>query len=345
MGNESSKPADVHAPGGGPLAAGGPVAPVVAAVVVAKTDQSQGQRNRNVSLLNAKVGDVQGGDASTAATGATAPAAAAAVPSPAKPSRQDVDNFDYKRLRDDLMAFSLGEAAFQYAERLNRETPNNPPVMALLAETAYLYEKSKNKGRREHWVDRCDVLQRGIDVARKCMHEHPDYGPCYRTYVLCACKMSDTEVWFKRWKPLSLFKHYNRIQAIGDRALELSPTSDVALGLAAIAGRCGTRLRHWYSPWHAAARYYQLPYQRDILLRSKALLERAHELDPRSVEIACRLGETLYELGDMNESRRWYTKVRDEMNAEDQRDSIWQTVAHTHLCSHFERPEWNIPFG
>lgn len=217
--------------------------------------------------------------------------------------------------------------------------------MAMLAETAFLYEKVKNKGRREHWVDRLDVLQHGVDVARKCMHDHPDYGPCYRAYVLCACKMSDNEVWFRRWKPLSLFKHYNRLQAIGDRALELYPSNDVALNLSSVAGRCATRLRHWYSPWHPVARWYGLPYQRDLLVRAKTLLEGCVDREPLNVEFACRLAEVLYELGDLNESRRWYVKVRDEMVAETQEDGVWQSIAHTHLCSHFDKATFNLPFG
>ena len=260
-------------------------------------------------------------------------------------TRAEQDMLHYTRLRDDLFAFSLGEAAFQYAERLNKESPDNPAVMALLSETAFLYEKTKNKGRREHWVDRLDVLQRGIDVSRKCMHDNPDYGPCYRTYILCASKMADNEVWFKRGKPLSLFKHYNRLQAIGDRALELYPSPDVALNLASVAGRCATRLRHWYSPWHPVARWYQLPYQRDLLLRSEKLMRHCVEMQPNNVEMACRLAEVLFELGELNESRRWYVRVRDEMQPDDPKENIWQTIAHTHLCSHFDRPSWNVPFG
>jgi tetratricopeptide (TPR) repeat protein len=264
---------------------------------------------------------------------------------PSKMSQSERDMFDYQKLRDDLFAFSLGEAAYQYAERLNNETPNNPALMALLGETAYLYEKLKNKGRREHWVDRLDVLQRGIDVSRKCMNDHPDYGPCWRSYVLCAAKLSDTEIWFKRWKPLSLFKHYNRLQAIGDHALELQPSSDTAMCLAAVAGRCATRIRHWYSPWHPVARWYNIPYQRDLLIRAKDLLEKATELEPENVEMTCRLAEVWYELGDMNKARRLYVKVRDEMQPPDPGQAIWQAVAHTHLISHFDKPEWNIPFG
>lgn len=262
-----------------------------------------------------------------------------------KLSRSERDQFDYQRLRDDLFAFSLGEAAYQYAERLNRESPNNPALMALLGETACLYEKLKNKGRREHWVDRLDVLQRGIDVSRKCMDDHPDYGPCWRSYVLCAAKMSDTEIWFKRWKPLSLFKNYNRLQAIGDHALELQPDADTAMMLAAVSGRCATRIRHWYSPWHPVARYYQIPYQMDLLKRAQHLLETATELQPENVEMQCRLAEVLYEIGDWNSARRLYVHVRDEMTVKDPSQAIWQAVAHTHLISHFDKPEWNIPFG
>lgn len=262
-----------------------------------------------------------------------------------KLTRAQRDQFDYQRLRDDLFAFSLGEAAYQYAERLNKESPNNPALMALLGETACLYEKLKNKGRREHWVDRLDVLQRGIDVSRKCMDDHPDYGPCWRSYVLCAAKMSDTEIWFRRWKPFSLFKHYNRLQAIGDHALELQPDADTAMCLAAVSGRCATRIRHWYSPWHPVARYFQIPYKKDLLIRAQHLLETATELQPDNVEMQCRLAEVLYELGDWNRARRLYVKVRDEMQVKDPSQAIWQAVAHTHLISHFDKPEWNIPFG
>ena len=59
----------------------------------------------------------------------------------------------------------------------------------------------------------------------------------------------------------------------------------------------------------------------------------------------CRLAEVEYELGDLNRARRLYVKVRDEMTAADPSQTIWQAVAHTHLISHFDKPEWNLPFG
>lgn len=271
----------------------------------------------------------------------------------AKPSADDIkklpkaeqDVFHYTKLRDDLFAFSLGEAAYQYATRLYKESPENPAVCALLAETAFIYEKQMVKQRREHWVDRCDTLQHGIDVSRKCVDEHPDYGPCYRSYVLCVSKMSDTEVWFRRWKPLSLFRHYNTLQTIGDRALDLYPSTDVAMNLANVSGRCATRLRHWYSPWHPLARWYGIPYQKDILRRAEKLLRICVEREPNNLEMACRLGEVLFELGEENEAKRWYRRCRDELSADDPKAQIWQSVAHTHLVSHFDKPSWNLPFG
>jgi tetratricopeptide (TPR) repeat protein len=267
---------------------------------------------------------------------------------PADPFLNDADRkavHEYTKLRDELMAFSLGEAAFQYAERLDRESPHNPAVMALLGETAVMYERMKNPARREHWVDRLDVLQRGIDVTRQCMKEFPDYGPCYRSYILCATKMADQEVWFRRWKPLSTFKHYNRIMAIGDRALELYPSADVYSALAGVTGRCATRIRHWYSPWRPVAWFYRVPTKDELLARSRDLHLECQELNPDSMENACRLAMVYYEIGDWNEARRWYIKVRDEMVPREPKEDIWQSVAHTHLCTHFEKTSWNVPFA
>jgi hypothetical protein len=157
--------------------------------------------------------------------------------------------------------------------------------------------------------------------------------------------MSDTEVWFRRMKPMSLFKHYNRLQAVGDKALEMEPSTEVAMQLANVAGRCATRIRHWYSPWHPIARWYNLPWQRDLLERGKKLMKLCIENDPANIEAACRLGEIHYELGEMNDARAWYKKCRDDMQADDPKDEIWQSVAHTHLCTHFEAASFNVPFG
>jgi hypothetical protein len=91
-------------------------------------------------------------------------------------SKNERDSYKYTKLRDDLLAFSLGEASFQYAERLNKETPDNPPVMALLGETAYLYEKLKNK----------DAVSTGSTVATSCNVES--------TLRVSACIVSLTTV-------------------------------------------------------------------------------------------------------------------------------------------------------
>lgn len=100
----------------------------------------------------------------------------------------ECDYDKYIQFRDELFSFSLGESAFDYAERLFQKTPDRPQVMALLGQTAALYDKKKNKVFRDHWCDRLDLLQRGVDVSRKCIKEHPQYGPCYRSYVMCATR-------------------------------------------------------------------------------------------------------------------------------------------------------------
>src|SRR4051812_10099112 len=81
-----------------------------------------------------------------------------------KQKKQAFDNPDiemYTRLRDDLLAFSLGQAAYDYAKRLLDDQPDNPALQALVGETVLLYDRQKVKRLREHWCDRTDLMQEG----------------------------------------------------------------------------------------------------------------------------------------------------------------------------------------
>ena len=247
-------------------------------------------------------------------------------------------------LRDDLLAFSLGEAAFDYAQRLNTEQPDNPAVMALLGETAWLYDRTKVKAMKHHWMDRMDVLQRGIDITRKCMREHPDYGPCYRSFTLCACKAADTQYYAYWWRPIGDFRNYNRVANRARKAVELSPDSELLQAFSGLTGRCAMTCGPW-SPYWLVAKWYGVPKRAEMLERALALHEHTIRMDPDSLEAHARTALLLKEMGRTEEARRMYMKVRDEMVPREPHEDIWQTVAHTDLCGKFEQPNWNVPFG
>jgi tetratricopeptide (TPR) repeat protein len=254
------------------------------------------------------------------------------------------DMEQYSAFREQLFKFSLGEAAYDYAERLYAENPDSPEIMALLGETTYMYEKVKNPTMREHWIDRLDILQRGIDVSRKCFKKYPEYGPCYRTYTLNAVKASDQFFFYKDYyNSLGVAKHYSGILSKGKKALEMNPTADVAMSLGALHARAAFAPT---SPFRPFAMWFGVPPQQEMLQSALAYHKMAYEMDPGSIENVTRLAMVHYELGDWNEARRWYIKARDEMPERDAGvDDTWKGVAHTHLLSHFTKKEFSLPFA
>ncbi|KPI87376.1 hypothetical protein ABL78_3564 [Leptomonas seymouri] len=282
------------------------------------------------------------------------PAAATATNSVATPAEESMnavspvssdskDFMHYKKFRDELLAFALGESAFDYAERLFAAKPDSPEVMALLAETTFLYDKTKNKVSREHWCDRLDLLQRGVDVSRKCINENPDYGPCYRTYVMCATRESEALYYMKSFTGLGLVENYQAIVKKGIEGMELLPTdAEIPNTLGALCARCSFR---WYDPSRLYAWYYRLPNTKALREMSVKFHKKAVENDPKNLEYACRLAQAYFQIGDRVNARRWYVKVRDEMPPQDLKDEKWQGVAHTQLSTAFTRPKWNVPFA
>jgi tetratricopeptide (TPR) repeat protein len=253
----------------------------------------------------------------------------------------------YKEFRDDLLSFSLGEAAFDYAKRLVKEQPNNPALLALLGETAWMYEKVKNPVRREHWTDRMDVFMEGIDATRKCIKQNPDYAPCYRVYTLLAAKASEQMYWFKLLQPFGPIEHWHRVMKRGEKALEMEPTADVYAAMGQITARVASNTKRIWTPYTMYAKYKGVPHYLDLFEQSKIYHLKVAELEPRNVENACRLGMLYYELGDWDKAKRWYMKTRDELTADDPEWEIYQAIAHTHLTTHIAKSagNWNVPFG
>ncbi|KAL7707559.1 hypothetical protein N2W54_007463 [Lotmaria passim] len=281
----------------------------------------------------------------TAATTAKSVAAPAeATTNTTKESSSESKDFShYKEFRDQLLDFALGESAFDYAERLFKEQPDSPEVMALLAETTFLYDKTKNKVSREHWCDRLDLLQRGVDVSRKCINENTDYGPCYRTYVMCATRESEALYYMKSLTGLGLVENYKAIMSKGIKGMELLPSdAEIPNTLGAMCARCSFR---WYDPSRLYAWYYGLPSTRKLREMSVEFHKKAVKNDPKNLEYACRLAQAYFQLGDYVNARRWYVRVRDEMPPQELKDEKWQGVAHTQLSTSFSRPKWNVPFA
>ncbi|KAG5488866.1 hypothetical protein JIQ42_00484 [Leishmania sp. Namibia] len=277
---------------------------------------------------------------STQAPSATT--AADAVSSEEVPANT-TDYGHYLKFRDELLDFALGESAFDYTERLFAQKPDSPEVMALLAETAFLYDKTKNKVSREHWCDRLDLLQRGVDVSRKCIIENKDYGPCYRTYVMCAAREAEALYYMKSLTGLGLVENYQAIMRKGVKGMELLPTdAEIPNTLGALCARCSFR---WYDPSRVYAWFYGLPPTRRLRELSVEFHKKACENDPKNLEYACRLAQAYFQLGDMANARRWYVKVRDEMPPQELKDEKWQGVAHTQLSTAFVKPKWNVPFA
>ncbi|ORC90382.1 uncharacterized protein TM35_000081800 [Trypanosoma theileri] len=288
--------------------------------------------NRNSTSTEAKGGVNAQTTASTSSS----------TPSPNVKNEKD-ELAHYREFRDQLLSFSLGESAFDYAERLFEKNPSNPEVMALLAETTVLYDKNKNKVARDHWCDRLDLLQRGVDVSRKCINENPEYGPCYRAYVLCATRESEALYYMKTFTGVGLLENYNAIMRRGEKGMELLPRDpDMPNALGALCGRCAYK---WYDPTRLYAMWCGVPGWKALWAKSIELHKKAVENDPKSLEYACRLAQAYYHSGDLQNARRWYGKVRDEMPPQDLKDERWQSLAHTELSTAFSKGSWNVPFG
>lgn len=249
----------------------------------------------------------------------------------------------YRNFRDELLSFSLGESAYDYAERIYRETPDSPEVMALLAETTTLYDKTKNKVQRDHWVDRMDLLQRGIDVSRKCIKDNPEYGPCYRSYVMCATRASESYYYYRWLQAVGLMENYKAIIKRGEQGMALMPDdAEIPHSLGALCMRCAYP---WYSPYRVLGRFYGVPKKSALGSEGVRYLKLAAERDPSNLEIAVRLGMAYFHAGDFPNARRWYCKVRDEMVPQDLKDDKWKALAHTQLSTAFSKQRWNVPFA
>lgn len=260
-----------------------------------------------------------------------------------KPNKGSTDYEKYKSFRDQLLNYSMGESAYDFAEQLFAKEPNSPQVMALLAETTVLYDKTKNKVYRDHWCDRLDLLQRGVDVSRKCFNENPEYGPCYRTYVMCATRESESLYYLKSMQGLGLVENYHAIMKRGEQGMELMPEdAEIPNALGALCGRCAFR---WYDPSNLYARYYGLPSNDELRKMCVEFHKRACANNPSNLEYALRLAQAYFQQGDMPNARRWYVKVRDEMPPTELKDDKWQGIAHTQLSTSFAKSKWNVPFA
>uniref|UniRef100_A0A7S1L0J7 Uncharacterized protein n=1 Tax=Neobodo designis TaxID=312471 RepID=A0A7S1L0J7_NEODS len=253
---------------------------------------------------------------------------------------------EYTAFRDDLLSFSLGEAAYDYAKRLRDEQPNNPALLALFGETAWMYEKVKNPTRRQHWVDRMEVLQEGIDATRKCMRENPEYAPCFRVYTLLAAKASEQKYWFKLLQPFGPIEHLDAICRRGEQATALAESPDTLAAMAQVTARAASNTKRWWTPYTLYAKYLGHPSSNELFDRALKYHLRVVEMLPNDVENCCRIGMIYWELGNFERAKRWYMKTRDEITNDDPAKDIYQTIAHTHLTIHVARNEnWNLPFG
>lgn len=259
-----------------------------------------------------------------------------------KTSESDFEKF--QAFRNELLAFSLGESAFDYAERLYHAQPDNRHVMALLAETACIYDGTKNKHMRGHWVDRLDLLQRAIDVSRKCIKENPDFQPCYRTYVVAATRASESLYYYRYMRGMGLTENYHAIMKRGEQALALEPNDALVLNtLGSLTGRCS---QFSYFPYGLYNWYYGLPSKKKLLEKSIYFNKRATEVDPGNLEAMVRLASSYYQAEKYSDARRCYSKVRDEMVPRSLDDAKFQDQAHTMLAAGFEtKARWNMRFG
>ena len=247
----------------------------------------------------------------------------------------DTDLVKYRRLRDTLFSFAVGEAAYDYSKRLLKEQPDNPALLALVSETIIEYERKKVKKMRSHWCDRMDVLQEGIDLSRSCVHKHPEYGPCWRNYALLSVRMADQEFRMEFFKPFGVLRSYKNIIKRGKRALDLNPDcSLLPERLGGFAARAAQSSK-WWSPYRLCGLWWHVPTQLECLEDALEMHVVSYKLEPSRVENVVRLGMAYYQLGKWNEARKWYRKARDEMLCEQDDDSWWQAVAHTHLTAHF----------
>ena len=259
-----------------------------------------------------------------------------------KTTESDFERF--QAFRNELLAFSLGESAFDYAERLYAAQPDNKQVMALLAETACLYDGTKNKHMKGHWVDRLDLLQRAIDVSRKCIKDNPDFQPCYRTYVVAATRASESLYYYRWMRGMGLAENYNAIMKRGEESLDLEPHDALVLTtLGSLTGRCSQFTRF---PYNVYSWYQGVPSRQRLLEKSIDFNTRALEVDPGSMEAMVRLGQAYYQADRLADARRCFSAVRDEMVPRSLSDAKYQDQAHTMLAAGFEtKTKWNMRFS
>jgi hypothetical protein len=258
----------------------------------------------------------------------------------ADPNLNKVDK--YERFREEMFAYMLGEAAYDYAEKLYSTHPDDPDVMAFLSDTIWRYEKKKVERKRAHWLDRMSILQRGLDVSRKCIETHPDFFPCYRNYTIIACRMADQKYFWRWMRAIGSVECYDGIMKRGLQTLDMRLDFDVAMSLAALNGRAAT---WWYSPYRPFGLWYGIPDRDTTLRRALYLHQIAHKANPNSLENCCRLGMTHFELNQLNEARKWYIRVRDAMIPPSPDEEFWQSIAHTHLSMRFQKTRWNAGMG
>lgn len=287
-------------------------------------------------------------DAAAGSKNATAGSAPLTPPAAAPEDAAMAQMQRYGEFRNKLLSFSLGEAAYDYAERLYRENSDSPEIMALLAETAVLYDEQKVKGgngrveSRPHWVDRMDLLQRGIDVTRKCIRDHPDYGPCHRSLMMCASRAADAEYNNAYVKGLGDQIHYAGLMKRGEDALAVVQDAQIYNAMAALNGRVLSR--SWTLPG-IVGWWYGVPRNAECLKRAIRYSTKACELAPNELEFRCRLAMAQYQAGDLVNARRNFVKVRDEMVVKQLADDKWQSIAHTQLSTGFTKSRWNVPFA
>ena len=218
--------------------------------------------------------------------------AAAAMPTPpaAEATGKKSQLEEYTEFRDDLLSFSLGEAAYDYAQRLLKDQPSNPALLALFGETAWMYEKVKNPTRREHWVDRMEVFQEGIDATRKCIREHPDYAPCYRVYTLLTAKASEQQYWFKLLQPFGTLENWKHVVRRANESERLETNADTLAAVAQLTARCASNTKRFWTPYTLYARYKGLPRSDELMKIALDYHLKVFELKPLDVENACRIG-------------------------------------------------------
>lgn len=249
----------------------------------------------------------------------------------------------YRSFRDKLMNFALGEAAFDYAERLYSENSRDPNILALLGETCWSYNQTKNKAQRDHWVDRLDLFQRGVDISRKCMKEHPDFGPCHRSFILNAVGAAEIYYYVRPLQGLGMIEHYKVLTERGKRAMALNPgVADIPDTLAFLTTRCTMA---WYNPYRFYGLLYGVPSQSVMVQETLKYAKQAVESEPDSVKFSYHLGQAYFNAGDVPNARKELIRCRDDILPKEAKDAHWQSAAHTFLTARLTKAASNVPLN